>query len=126
MQEMLLQSWGGRLRIFPAVPEEWPDVQFHQLRGEGAFLVSARRERGKTQWVLIQAEAGGRVKVEPKMADAQWVASKGVEVGQDGNGVYGIQMAPGDWVMFWPRSEAQPKPRVTPVAPHGKDHHFGL
>ncbi|WP_372846787.1 hypothetical protein, partial [Pontiella sp.] len=64
MQEMLLQSWGGRLRIFPAVPAEWPDAQFHKLRGEGAYLVSARRERGKTQWVVIQAEAGGRVEVD--------------------------------------------------------------
>ena len=126
MQEMLLQSWGGRLRVFPAVPEEWSDVQVHQLRGEGAYLVSARRERGKTQWVLIQSEAGGRVEVDPQLADAQWIASKGAKVGKDGKGVYGLQTSPGDWVMFWPQGEAQPKPTVTPVAPHGKDHYFGL
>ena len=126
MQEMLLQSWGGRQRVFPAVPIDWPDVQFHQLRGEGAYLVSARRERGKTQWVLIQSEAGGHVEVDPKMTDAQWIASKGIKVGKDGKGVYGIETSPGDWVMFWPRGEARPKPMVSPVAPHGNDHHFGL
>jgi len=71
MQEMLLQRWDGRLRIFPAVPSEWPDVQIHHLRGEGAFLVSARREHGKTQWVLVHSECGGSVEVQPQLANAQ-------------------------------------------------------
>ncbi|TWU38203.1 glycosyl hydrolase family 95 catalytic domain-containing protein [Novipirellula artificiosorum] len=126
MQEMLLQSWGGRLRVFPAVPTEWPDVQFHQLRGEGAFLVSARRERGKTQWVLIRSEAGGRVEVEPEIADAQWIASKGAQVSKDGKGVYGIETGPGNSVLFWPRGKTRPKPTVTPVEPHGAQHNFGM
>ena len=49
IQDMLLQSWGGRLRVFPAVPADWRDVQIHQLRGEGGYLVSARGEQGTTQ-----------------------------------------------------------------------------
>ncbi|TWT76788.1 hypothetical protein CA13_72870 [Planctomycetes bacterium CA13] len=126
MQEMLLQSWGGRLRVFPAMPSEWPDAQIHQLRGEGAFLVSARREQGKTQWVLVQAEAGGSVQVEPQLANAQWAAANGAKVKNDGEGIYSIQTSPGDWVMFWPRGKARPKPSVIPVAPHGKRHPFGL
>ena len=56
MQEMLFQSWNGRLRVFPAIPKDWPDVQFHQFRGEGAYLVSARREQGKTKWVYVEAD----------------------------------------------------------------------
>ena len=87
MQEMLLQSWGGRLRVFPAVPAKWPDAQIHQLRGEGAYLVSARRERGKTQWVLVQAEVGGSVQVEPQLANAQWGAANGAKVEKDGEGI---------------------------------------
>lgn len=126
MQEMLLQSWGGRLRVFPAMPKEWPDAQFHQLRGEGAFLVSARREAGETQWVIVQAEADGQVEVEPQLADAQRVSSGDPKVDNLSEGIYTIQMSPGDVVMFWPRGKAQPNPSVTPVAPSGVQHHFGL
>jgi hypothetical protein len=59
LQEMLLQSWGGRLRIFPAVPQAWSDVWFSTLRAEGAFLVSASRHGGQTEWVKVQSLAGG-------------------------------------------------------------------
>ncbi len=59
IQEMLLQSYSGSLHIFPAVPAAWQDVAFDTLRAEGAFLVSARREGGRTTWVRITAERGG-------------------------------------------------------------------
>jgi alpha-L-fucosidase 2 len=59
VQEMLLQSHGGRIRIFPAVPEEWKDVSFTTLRAEGAFLVSARRTAGAVKEIEIVAEKGG-------------------------------------------------------------------
>ncbi|VGO11721.1 hypothetical protein PDESU_00267 [Pontiella desulfatans] len=126
MQEMLLQSWGGKLRVFPAVPSEWPDAQFHQLRGEGAYLVSARREHGTTQWVLVQSEAGGTVEVDPAMADAQWVASNEATVKKGADGICTIQTEPGATVLFWPKGAARPTPSVAPVAPHGKEHPFGL
>lgn len=126
MQDMLLQSWGKKLRIFPAVPEKWPDAQFHKLRGEGAYLVSARREQFKTQWVKIQSEVGGSVEVDPAMLDAQWLASKGTKVGRKDKGTYDITMLPGDWIIFWPRGMVQPNPIVTPIVTHGKEHYFGL
>ncbi len=126
MQEMLLQSWGGSLRVFPAVPTEWPEARFHQLRAEGAYLVSACRELGKTQWVFIQSEAGGCTEVDPQLADAQWTTSKGATVTKDEKGIYTIRTSPGDWIMFWPQGAEQPKPVITPAAPQGKDFHFGL
>ncbi len=55
VHEMLLQSWGGKLRIFPAVPAQWPDAAFEHLRAEGGFIVSARRVAGKTANVTITA-----------------------------------------------------------------------
>ncbi|MEO6908161.1 MAG: glycoside hydrolase N-terminal domain-containing protein [Abditibacteriaceae bacterium] len=56
VQEMLLQSWGGVLRIFPAIPATWRDVSFENLRGEGAFLVSAEIKNGNVIRVKIHAE----------------------------------------------------------------------
>jgi hypothetical protein len=58
VQDMLLRSHGGTLRIFPAVPDAWPDAIFHNFRAEGGFLVSARREGGRTRWIRIYSEAG--------------------------------------------------------------------
>ncbi|MGJ8653140.1 MAG: glycosyl hydrolase family 95 catalytic domain-containing protein [Opitutaceae bacterium] len=125
IQEMLLQSWGGRLRIFPAVPAAWADAQFHQLRGEGAFLVSARREQQQTQWVYIQAEAGGAVEVTPQIPDAQWIASGNAQVSALENGVYQIETAPGEKVLFWPKGTPRPNLAVTPVTQRDQPHRFG-
>lgn len=58
MHDMLLQSWGGKLRIFPAVPDVWKNVTFHNWRGEGAFLISARRKEGRTEFIRVRSEAG--------------------------------------------------------------------
>lgn len=56
--EMLVQSWHGVIRVFPAMPEWWPEASFERLRAEGAFLVSARRRGALTVWVRIESEAG--------------------------------------------------------------------
>jgi hypothetical protein len=58
ISEMLLQSWGGKIRIFPATPDKWQESAFDQLRTQGAFLVSAVRKNGQTQWVKIKSLAG--------------------------------------------------------------------
>jgi len=64
LQEMLLQSYGGVLRIFPAIPNSWRDVSFYHLRGEGAFLVSAKKENGLITRVEIIAETQSPLKVD--------------------------------------------------------------
>jgi alpha-L-fucosidase 2 len=58
VMEMLLQGWGGKIRVFTGVPTEWRNVSFRDLRAEGAFLVSAARQQGETRWVRIQSEKG--------------------------------------------------------------------
>jgi alpha-L-fucosidase 2 len=54
VQDMLLQSWGGKVRVFPAVPAAWEDVSFATLRAEGGYLVSAVRHAGRTAWVSVE------------------------------------------------------------------------
>jgi alpha-L-fucosidase 2 len=56
--DMLLQSWGDRLRIFPAVPMQWRDLVFHNLRAQGAFLVSACMQDSKLSWVRVKSLHG--------------------------------------------------------------------
>jgi hypothetical protein len=63
IQDMLLQSWGGVIRVFPAVPAEWSEAVFHDFRAEGAFLVSALRRCGTTQWIVVKSLAGEQCRI---------------------------------------------------------------
>ena len=47
IHDMLLQSWGDKIRVFPAVPDAWQDVAYYDFRTEGAFTVSASRRAGR-------------------------------------------------------------------------------
>jgi len=71
LTEMLLQSWHGIVRVFPAVPAEWTEVGFERLRAEGAFIVSARMEKGDVSWVEIESEKGGPCCVENVFGSAR-------------------------------------------------------
>ncbi len=59
IQEMLLQSYAGFIEVFPAVPTEWKELSFRDLRTEGAFLVSAVRAGGLVDEVVLKSEKGG-------------------------------------------------------------------
>jgi alpha-L-fucosidase 2 len=58
IHDLLCQSWGDVIRVFPAVPASWPDVTLHNFRTQGAFLLSAARRGGATAWVRVRSEAG--------------------------------------------------------------------
>jgi alpha-L-fucosidase 2 len=63
VNEMLLQSWGDNIRLFPAVPDHWLDVSFTDLRAEGAFAVSAWRKGGAFVRAKIVSEKGTRLRL---------------------------------------------------------------
>jgi alpha-L-fucosidase 2 len=75
VQEMLLQSHAGILRVFPAVPDPWKDVSFDSLRAAGAFLVSAKRKAGKVVEVRVTAEKGGNIRLEDPFTEGAYQAS---------------------------------------------------
>lgn len=63
IQEMLLQSHTGVIKVFPAIPESWQEASFNKLRAMGAFLVSANMEDGEVKRIEITAEKGGNMKL---------------------------------------------------------------
>src|SRR5580704_9671717 len=71
LNPMLLQSWSatpgeintGVIRIFPAMPHEWADASFRDLRAEGGYKVSAVRKNNKTSWFSIMAGKTGLVRI---------------------------------------------------------------
>ncbi len=72
--EMLLQSWGGKLRLFPAIPDEWQDASFVGLRGEGGWVVSAQMAAGQVVAVRIEASVNGEFRLVNPFA-GEWEAT---------------------------------------------------
>jgi alpha-L-fucosidase 2 len=90
IHDMLLQSWDGRIRVFTAVPDKWPDAAFQHFRTQGAFLVSAKRQAGETQFVSVTGETGKSCVIRPGIEnpvitiDGKPAAAGDVEVLADG------------------------------------------
>ena len=57
VNEMLLQSFDGCVRIFPSVSPRWSDVRFANLRAQGNLLVSAIRRHGLTHSLEVQSSS---------------------------------------------------------------------
>ncbi|MFF7171431.1 glycosyl hydrolase family 95 catalytic domain-containing protein [Streptomyces pseudovenezuelae] len=63
LHDMFCQSWGGVIRVFPAVPTAWADLTLHDFRTQGAFLVSAVRKAGATRFIRVKSLAGEPLKL---------------------------------------------------------------
>ncbi len=106
VQNMLIQSWtdpskdeSGPIRIFPAVPSTWKDIEFRDLRTEGAFLVSAKRIGGKTEWVRVKSLAGEPCRLKTDMVNPILVEGKAI-FKKLGNGILEIRMEKGEEILF--------------------------
>ncbi|MCL5270441.1 MAG: hypothetical protein M1457_07815 [bacterium] len=58
IDECLMQSYAGEIRLFPNWTKANGNARFQRLRAVGAFLVSAAYKEGKVAWARIDSEAG--------------------------------------------------------------------
>jgi alpha-L-fucosidase 2 len=72
VHEMLLQSWGGVVRVFPALPASWQDVAFRNLCAEGGFQVSAERAGGVVTMLEVSSKVEGVLRIK-----SPWPSLKG-------------------------------------------------
>ena len=119
IHDMLLQSWGGKIRVFPAVPSQWGDVQFQTLRTEGAFLVSASRKEGKTTGIRIKSLAGEPCILRTDMVNPI-VKAGNVTLTPIGQGEYSLDLKKGETVVLTTAEENIPM--ISPV--NGKGQNF--
>ncbi len=56
--DMLTQSHGGVVKVFPAVSAGWAEASVERVRTQGAFVFDASRRAGRTDWIRIRSEAG--------------------------------------------------------------------
>jgi len=109
IQDMLIQSWSdpvaeesGPIRIFPAVPSAWKDIEFRDLRTESAFLVSAKHTDGATEWVRIKSLAGEPCRVQPGLSGEIRIKSvRDLKLKEVSPGTYEIDMKKGDEVLLY-------------------------
>jgi len=104
IMELLMQSWGNKIRIFPAVPDHWKDALFNDLRAQGGFLVSASRKESKTEWVQIKSMAGEPciVKIPGWTGAFQSDKGKAIHIESLGNNEFRIDLATGDEILLAP------------------------
>jgi alpha-L-fucosidase 2 len=61
--EMLVQSWGGEIRILPALPRAWPEGAVHGLRARGGIEVDLDWAGGHATRLTLRGKPGQVVKV---------------------------------------------------------------
>jgi len=119
LQEMLLQSVNGCIKVFPAVPQEWAEASFGDLRAEGAFLVSAERKQSRTSWIKIESLAGEPCVVKHGMGEnfRTTLPKERVTVMEDG--MVKLDLKKGETVTLYDSSnvpQTDPEPCLIPPA----------
>lgn len=122
VHDMLLQSWGKKIRVFPAVPSTWKDVQYQDLRAEGAFVVSAIRKEGKTMSIRIKSLAGEPCILQTDM-EAPIVRIGNATLTPQGQDEYSLDLKKGETVTI--TSQSGNTSAISPVSGAGKNF-FGL
>jgi alpha-L-fucosidase 2 len=126
VHEMLLQSWsptpGQRdtevIRLFPATSARWRDASFEDLRAEGGYHVSARRENGATTWFRVTSSRAGVLRVRDNFGGRapSWNRSGVRKVGAN----YEVAVKAGDVVeATLPRPTSTTRPTASLGMPPG-------
>jgi hypothetical protein len=96
--DMYLQSWGNKIRVFPAMPDAWKEGCFSNLRAEGAFLVSAKRSNGKTEFVSIKSLTGEPCVLKTDLIDPVGSNNKVLKINKLAENEYALEIKKGETI----------------------------
>lgn len=123
IHDMLLQSWGGKLRIFPAVPDIWKDVAFKDWLAEGAFSITAKRQGGKTEFISVRSLAGEPCVIVTDIPNPVFSGSRKFHTTVLAEGVYQVDLRKGEETLVYSR-DSRPDLTIRPLT-HAKVNCFG-
>lgn len=113
---LLLQSHGGIVRVFPAIPDRFADVAFANLLAEGAFEISGKRAGGQNLWVRITSKAGQPLRIQPNLQGTLKAhGERKFQLVEEGNGIYRIDLAQGETILLYD-GDSVPELDLAPVA----------
>lgn len=92
IHELLLQSKFDYVEVFPAIPVDWKNVSFQNLRAAGGFLISAEKKNGTYQYVKVKAEKAGLIRLKAPTG-LEVVNAKNVK---RANGLWEIKLKAGE------------------------------
>jgi hypothetical protein len=128
VHDMICQSWGDVIRVFPALPAAWADLTVHDFRTQGAFLLSAVRKGGRTRWVRLVSEAGAPCVVRHGIAGAIEVRDgrgRPLRFTDLGDGAVQVTLRKGESALITAKGE-RPDLRIAPVEPNEEAPRWGL
>ncbi|MER6913399.1 Tat pathway signal sequence domain protein [Streptomyces sp. NPDC000594] len=128
LHDMVCQSWGGVIRVFPALPAVWRDLVVHDFRTQGAFLLSAVREGGRTRWIRLRSEAGAPCAVRHGIEGPLEIRDgrgRPIRYEEIGDGTVRLRLARGGTALIT-RVGDRPPLRIRPVEPNAPAPSWGL
>jgi hypothetical protein len=124
--DMYIQSWGNKIRVFPAIPEAWKEACFYNLLAEGGFLVSAKRTEGKTIFISVKSEAGEPCILKTDMENPVAVNNSSLKIKKTAEKEYSIQLQKGETVTLINKGQ-NPTVIIEPIqAVYNTEQYFGL
>lgn len=76
IQECLIQSYADTVNIIPALPTQWAQGEFNNLKARGNFEISAKWNESKVYDMSVKSLSGGQIKLRTN-------ANKGVTAVKD-------------------------------------------
>ncbi|QEU91021.1 glycosyl hydrolase family 95 catalytic domain-containing protein [Streptomyces kanamyceticus] len=128
LHDMVCQSWGGVIRVFPALPAAWADLTVHGFRAQGAFLLSAVREAGATRWVRLVSEAGAPCVVRHGIegpVEVRDARGRPLRYEDAGDGAIAIALRRGGSALITAEGD-RPDLRIAPVEPNEPAPRWGM
>ncbi|NME68212.1 glycosyl hydrolase family 95 catalytic domain-containing protein [Flammeovirga aprica] len=127
IMEYSLQSWGGKVRIFPAIPEKWEEASFSKLLAQGGFEVSASLQEKEIKWVEVKSLAGKVCILKIPGWENAYQISKGKQfkIEKMKEGEFCISLQKGEKVTLGITSKIKPILKSIPH-PEGKANYFGV
>ena len=124
MFDMMLQSWGGKIRVFPALPSAWQDIAFRDLRTEGAFLVSASRRNGLTEFTAIKSLAGEPCVIVTDIPEPTFTGDRKYRIRKIAPSTYSIDLRAGEQVLI--RRKGDKSPCIIAPLPDSPANCYGM
>jgi len=104
ISELVLQSAGDVVRVFPAWPGGMP-ARFERLRTQGGFLVSAERSGSAVTSLRIESTVGGELRLVSPWPSCEWRSGEeawtAAATGEDG--LVRLATTPGQVIEFRPK-----------------------